>query len=104
VQVFHFVFFACFVAQVAPLRAIRVNRLLFIRKWKPHTKLYAPWVAARVAVSSGQWPDETGGSPVPPLPISDFGLNPKIGKGKAGHRPVILPNPSINQSINPPIQ
>jgi len=43
-----------------------------------------------------------------PLPISDFGLNPKIGKGKAGHRPVILPNPSINpsihQSINPSIQ
>jgi hypothetical protein len=25
-------------------------------------------------VSSGQWPDGTGGSPVPPIPTSEFGF------------------------------
>src|ERR1019366_3002743 len=26
------------------------------------------------SLPSGQWPDGTGGSPVPPIPISEFGL------------------------------
>ena len=34
-------------------------------------KSHNPCVAVRGAVSSGQWPDETGGLPVPPFPISD---------------------------------
>ena len=39
-------------------------------------QLYDSGVAARVAVSSGRWPDGTGGSPVPPFPISESGLKP----------------------------
>ena len=39
-------------------------------------QLYDSGVAARVAVSSGRWPDGTGGSPLPPFPISESGLKP----------------------------
>ena len=31
-------------------------------------------------VPSGQWPDGTGGSPVPPIPTSEFGFNPRSSK------------------------
>ncbi len=34
-------------------------------------------------VPAGQWPDGTGGSPVPPIPTSEFGLN---DANKAGRR------------------
>jgi hypothetical protein len=30
-----------------------------------------------LSVPSGQWPDGTGGSPVLPIPVSEFGFNAK---------------------------
>lgn len=34
-------------------------------------------------IPSGQWPDGTGGSPVLPIPISEFGLN-RLVEGGSG--------------------
>ena len=44
----------------------------------------------RLPVPSGQWPDGTGGSPVLPIPTSEFGLN-AIGF-TAQRKRVVFPN------------
>jgi len=54
----------------------------------------APVFSASVrSLPSGQWPDGTGGSPVPPVPISEFGFNvsyPRPAHAGRGRRcPVI---------------
>ena len=36
--------------------------------------------ASVLSLPSGQWPDDTGGSPVPPIPISEFGFKSRVGE------------------------
>src|ERR1019366_7645054 len=48
-----------------------------------------------LSLPSGQWPDGTGGSPVPPFPVSEFGLRSTLaylaGRARRSARAVGLP-------------
>ena len=53
-------------------------------RWKAH-ELFRAFVANTnvLPIPSGQWPDGTGGSPMLPIPTSDFRFNPALAANPA---------------------